>query len=75
MDNSIIAKVAEQMEFLPSELQRLVLEFVQTLHTSTPRGVPGRQLLHFAGSIPSEDLRQMHHAVLAECAQVDVNEW
>jgi hypothetical protein len=75
MDSSVVMKVVERMEMLPSELQQLVLEFVQTLQIATPQGVPGRQLLQFAGGIPKEDLTRMHQAVAIACEQVNVNEW
>jgi hypothetical protein len=75
MDNSIIAKVVEQMETLPSDMQRLVLEFARTLHSTTPHGISGRHYLQFANVIPRDDLRQMQHAIVAGCAQVAVNEW
>jgi hypothetical protein len=75
MENSIVARVVERMEVLPSELQQLVLEFIQTLQASTQPGVTGRQLLHFAGSIPPDDLARMRQAVATGCEQVLVNEW
>jgi hypothetical protein len=75
MNNSIIIKVVEQMETLPTDLQQQVLEFVQALKTSTRRGVPGRRLLRFAGSIPVDDLKLMEQAIATGCEQVDLNEW
>jgi hypothetical protein len=75
MDDSDITKVVERMQLLPSELQHLVLDFVQTLQVATPQGVPGRQLLQFAGAIPTDDLSRMHQAVITACEQVTLNEW
>jgi hypothetical protein len=75
MDNSVIANVVERMEMLPSDLQQLVLDFVQTLQASAQKGVPGRQLLQFAGAIPADDLTRMRQAVLSACEQVQLNEW
>lgn len=75
MDDSVITKVVERMQLLPSDLQHLVLDFVQTLQVVTPQGVPGRQLLQFAGVIPTDDLTRMHQAILNACEQADVNEW
>lgn len=75
MSNSIITKVVEQLETLPATLQQQVLEFIQTLKASTPLGVPGRQLLRFAGAIPADDLQLMHQAIEEGCEQVDMNEW
>ncbi|RIK40659.1 MAG: hypothetical protein DCC55_14390 [Chloroflexi bacterium] len=75
MENTILARVIERIELLPSDLQYLVLEFVQTLQSSTAQGVPGRELLQFAGAIPAEGLSQMHQAVAVACEQVPMNEW
>jgi hypothetical protein len=75
MDNSVISNVVVRMEMLPSDLQQLVLDFVQTLQASTQKGVPGRQLLQFAGAIPADDLTRMRQAVVSACEQVQLNEW
>ena len=57
MNISIIDEVIEQLKVMPQHLQWQVLEFVRTLVKAEVRGTPGRQLLRFAGSIPSDDLR------------------
>ncbi len=75
MDTPIVEKVIEQLKALPQELQRRVLEFTRALAESTPRGVPGRQLLRFAGAIPRDDIRLMSEAIERGCEQVDTNEW
>ena len=75
MDTPIIDKVIEQMKVLPHELQWRVLEFTRALAVSTPRGVPGRQLLRFAGTISPDDARLMREAIEQGCEQVDPNEW
>lgn len=75
MNVSIIDEVTEQLRAMPQHLQRQVLEFVQSLVKSQVRGTPGRQLLQFSGSIPSEDLQLMHEAIEQDCEQVDVDEW
>lgn len=75
MDTPIIDKVIEQLRDLPQELQWRVLEFTRALAVSTPRGVPGRQLLNFAGAISPDDVRLMREAIEQGCKQVDANEW
>ena len=70
MNSAIKTKVIEQLEALPENLQRQVLEFVQALQTLVPRGVPGEQLLQFAGAIPLDDLELMRQAIEDECEQV-----
>jgi len=75
MNNSIITQVIEQLTHLPGNLQRQVLEYAQSLKASLQRGVPGRQLLRFAGVIPLDDLQLMHAAIDAAFERVDLNEW
>ena len=54
--------------------QREVLAFVRTLAT-TPTGVPGRELLRFAGIIESHDLVRLQQAIDEGCEQVHLDEW
>jgi len=75
MDTPIIEKVVEQLQDLPFELQWRVLEFTRALALSAPRGVPGSQLLHFAGSIPPEDLRKIRETIEQGCERIDADEW
>jgi len=75
MSSPITEEVVKELEVLPDNLQRKVLEFVQTLKETRERGVPGTQLLRFAGVIPRQDLERMREAIEAGCERVDVNEW
>ena len=75
MNNTISTKVVQQLETLPENLQRQVLEFVQALQVLAQHGVPGKQLLQFAGSIPPEDLELMRRTIEEGCERVDPNEW
>jgi hypothetical protein len=75
MENPVIARVLERMEWLPTDLQQLVLDFVQTLQTSAQQGLPGKEMLQFAGAIPADDIGHMRRVVTVACEQVPVNEW
>ncbi len=75
MSNSVISKVVEHMEMLPTDLQQMVLEFVESLQGSSLHGTAGKQLMQFAGFIPIDELDLMRGAIVAGCEQVDVNEW
>ncbi len=75
MNISIIDEVIEQLRAMPQHLQWRVLEFAQSIVKSQVRGIPGQQLLRFAGSIPPEDLQLMREAIEQDCEQVDINEW
>jgi hypothetical protein len=75
METPIVEEVIEQLKTLPQELQWRVLEFTRALAQSTPRGVPGRQLIRFAGSIPPDEARLMIEAIEQGCERVDTNDW
>ena len=75
METSIVEKIVEQLKTLPRELQWRVLEFTRALSLSAPRGVPGKQLLRFAGSISLDDVTLMRDAIEQGCEQIDVHEW
>ncbi|MFQ3614258.1 MAG: hypothetical protein SNJ68_11165 [Cyanobacteriota bacterium] len=75
MSIPIIDEVVEQLKVMPQPLQKQVLEFVRSLVKAEVRGTPGQQLLRFAGSIPSDDLRLMREAIEQDCERVDIDEW
>jgi hypothetical protein len=54
--------------------QREVLTFVRTLATS-PVGIPGTELLSFAGTVEMHDLVILQQAIDTDCEQVDPDEW
>ncbi|MCL6751320.1 hypothetical protein KBT16_10200 [Nostoc sp. CCCryo 231-06] len=75
MNTSILDKVIEQLKVMPQDLQWQVLEFARALADSKILGVPGQQLLRFAGSIPTDDIQLIREAIEQDCEQVDTNEW
>lgn len=75
MNTLVVDRVVEQLKALPYEFQWRVFEFARALAVSIPRGVPGQQLLRFAGAIPLDDLQVMRQAIEDGCEQVDANEW
>jgi hypothetical protein len=75
MSALITDKVVEELKALPTDLQWRVLEFTRALAMSVPRGVPGQQLLSFAGTISFDDLQLMRQAIEEGCEQVDADEW
>jgi hypothetical protein len=75
MNVSISDQIIEQLNIIPQDLQYQVLEFARNLTKSKIKGIPGKELLRFAGSIPKEDLQLMSEAIKQDCEKVDVNEW
>ncbi len=68
-------EIIQQIGRLDYEHQRRVLDFARALAVTGPKGVPGKQLLSFAGSIPADDLKAMKYAIEDSCEKVDLNEW
>jgi hypothetical protein len=75
MNVAIKEQILKELDSLPYEFQQKVLDFTQALALSVPKGVPGKQLLHFAGAIPEDDLQIMAAAIETECERIDLNEW
>ncbi|MEY2911284.1 MAG: hypothetical protein RLZZ184_593 [Cyanobacteriota bacterium] len=75
MNVPISDQIIEQLNIITQDLQYQVLEFAPNLTKSKIKGVPGKELLKFAGSIPKEDLQLMSEAIKQDCEKVDVNEW
>jgi hypothetical protein len=71
----ITQQVIRQLDQLPFELQRKVLDFAQALALSLPKGTPGKQLLRFAGIMERGDIQAMIQAIEAGCERVDADEW
>ena len=55
MNTTVEKDIHEQLTQLPIERQRQVLEFARALVIAKVHGVPGQDLLHFAGTIDRED--------------------
>lgn len=76
MLNTTVKKdIINQIGLLDYEHQRRVLDFARALAVTCPKGVPGKQLLSFAGTIPADDLKTMEQAIEDSCEKVDLNEW
>ncbi|UUO13669.1 MULTISPECIES: hypothetical protein [Aphanizomenonaceae] len=75
MTTSISDQIIQQLNIIPQDLQYQVLEFARNLTKSKIKGVPGKELLKFAGSIPKEDLQLMSEAIKQDCEKVDFDEW
>ena len=67
--------IHEQVTRLPLEQRRQVLEFARALVTAKVHGVPGKNLLHFAGAIDSEDLMDIKRAIEDGCEKINPDEW
>ena len=68
----LVEQIIHAVMRLTPDAQQKVLDFTSAL---MPRGVPGKELLRFAGTIPADDLERMTRAIEAECERIDANEW
>lgn len=68
-------EIREQLEHLALEQQRQVVDFARALATAQPHGTPGQNLLSFAGTINSDDLKVMTQAIEEGCEKVNIDEW
>ena len=75
MGVSIKKQILDQVSKLPLAQQQLVLNFASSLMRKSPRGVPGKDLLTFAGCIKAADVEAMSRAIEEGCERVDVNGW
>ena len=60
----LVEQIIQAVNRLTPDVQQKVLDFTSAL---MPRGVPGKELLRFAGTIPADDLERMTRAIEAEC--------
>lgn len=72
MNIPIIDEVVEQLKVMPQHLQWQVLESVRSLVKIEVRGMPGQQLLCFAGSISPKDLQSTSKAIKQDCERIDL---
>ena len=70
---AINQKIIRRLNNLLVELQIKALEFLNALSASKPQGRVGKDLLRFAGSIPSKELVKMRHALEDGCEKVDTD--
>ncbi|MCK4766627.1 MAG: hypothetical protein KAW12_30825 [Candidatus Aminicenantes bacterium] len=73
---SIKSQVIKEMDVLPLNLQRSVLAFVKILAKPTiPKGVPGRNLMKFAGILTEDEADELSRIIEEDCERIDDNEW
>lgn len=75
MSDTLIDQVVKQLRTMPDDLQQEVLLYTRQLKKVKQVGVPGKELVQFAGTFESDDLEIMRQAVDVDCEQVDLSEW
>lgn len=74
-ESSTEKEILEEIHKLGKAEQKRVLEFARSLMSATPRGVPGKNLLQFAGTIDKSDLNEIARSIEEACERVDPDEW
>lgn len=76
MINPLVEKeLMAQLNKLSEEQQQQVLDFARFLAMKNPVGVPGKELLKFAGTISHEDAKIMLEAAEENWGQADLKSW
>ena len=75
MENTLMAEVMSNINYLPYHLQKQVLNYIKKLKKEHEADKTKNNLLRFAGSISEEDLAIMSEVIEKECGRVDLNEW
>lgn len=78
MATSIAQQILEEVERLPLTRQQEVLHYLRGMvpdDAVTPKGVPGRTLRKYIGSIPKDDLDIMKRVIEEDCERIDPDEW
>lgn len=71
---AIERELREQLDRLPPDQQRQVLDFALTLAAVESRGLPGKALTRFGGTIEKDDLAAIARAIEEGCEQVNPDE-
>lgn len=75
IDRSYEDHLIKTVNGLSPDLRKKVLDYAESLSRKGPKGVPGKNLLHFAGCIDREDLRRMTEAIEEDCERIDSSGW
>ncbi len=75
MSDSLVRDLIKHLETLSPQLQAQVMDYVRTLDAERARGVPGKDLVRFAGTISKQELAAMSRAIEQGCEQVDLDQW
>ena len=75
VEAAVKEQILNDLEQLSPDMQARAAQLVHGLVSAAPRGVPGRDLLRFAGAIDAESVREMEEAIEDGCERIDPEEW
>jgi len=68
-------EINKELDSLPPDDQRKVLDFTRALTERKATGVKGQDILPFTLGFSPEDLEFLRQAVEEDCEKVDLSEW
>jgi hypothetical protein len=68
-------ELRDYLAVLEPEQQRQVLEYARALGGTLGRGVPGKSLLRFAGTMAAGDVAELARSIAETCETIDPNGW
>ncbi len=74
IETEVQTELLKQLGQLSLPKQQRVLDFARSL-AEPPRGVPGTELLEFAGIMTPEEAKEFLDGIEGECERIDPNEW
>jgi len=74
VDSTIHGELIKELERLPEAAQRRVLDFARSLTEAKPKGVLGKELLKYWGTMSDEDAEEIRKAA-EQCRKIDHDEW
>jgi hypothetical protein len=75
MSTALDQEIHDRVSELEPDQKRQVLDYARALSEAPRRGVPGKALLRFAGTIPEDDIAIMEQVIEEECERIDPREW
>ncbi|NIM10798.1 MAG: hypothetical protein GTO45_02325 [Candidatus Aminicenantes bacterium] len=71
---SVRLQIERKLDALPLEQQRRVLDFITHLdYPGFPPGIPGKDLIQFAGTLSPEDAEELIQIIEDGCEKIDYN--
>ena len=75
IETEVQSELLKRLEQLSPVKQWQVLGFARSLAKGPPRGVPGDQLLRFAGTMTHDEAQEFLKAIEEDCERIDDDEW
>jgi hypothetical protein len=75
VEATVKEQILSDLERLSPEMQARAAQLVHGLVEVAPKGIPGRDLLRFAGAIDAESIREMEEAIEDGCERIDPEAW